>query len=106
VQVGIGKSKTLAKTKATPANKLDAPHGLRASKNHAWLGEKLHAGKNQAITLEVLHDSQGLRDLGKGVRSFQQVFAFVRGANDGAQPGFSFGHGWIADGGREYAGVE
>ena len=54
----------------------------------------------------MLHDSKGLRDLRKGVRGFQQVFAFMRGANDGAQPGLSLAHGWIADGGREYTGVE
>ena len=43
--------------------------------------ENYTPGKNQAISLEALHDSQGLRDLGERVGGLQQLLALVGRAN-------------------------
>src|ERR1700693_4285124 len=53
-----------------------------------------------------LHDTQRFADFGERIRGAQQVFAFVRGADDGAQAGFAFRNRGVADRWSEHARIE
>jgi hypothetical protein len=53
-----------------------------------------------------MHNSQRLGDFRQRVCRFQEVFAFVGGADNRAQARLAFRHRWIADCRCEYASLE
>lgn len=64
-------------------------------------------GEREGITwLAALYDAEGLAYFRQSVRGAQQMLAFVRGADDGAQARLAFRHRGKTDGRSKNAGLE